>query len=102
VAGVRAFRPFPKEAVRKSLSRAKAVVVFEKSISYGNEGALCTEIKGALFGTESRPAMFNYIAGLGGRDVKSRELEAAAAECWTDLEAGRREKKTTWLNCITG
>ncbi len=102
VTGVRAFRPFPKEAVRKSLSRAKAVIVFEKSISYGNEGALCTEIKGVLFGTESRPAIYNYIAGLGGRDVKSRELEAAAAECWTDLEAGRREKKTTWLNCITG
>jgi pyruvate/2-oxoacid:ferredoxin oxidoreductase alpha subunit len=102
VTGVRAFRPFPKLAVRKALQGAKAAVVFEKSISYGNEGALCTEIKGALYGTGIEPAVYNYIAGLGGRDVKSRELEAAAGESWDDFQADRREKQTTWLNCVTG
>jgi pyruvate/2-oxoacid:ferredoxin oxidoreductase alpha subunit len=102
VVGIRVFRPFPKEAVRIALNKAKAILVFEKDISYGYEGALCTDLKAALYSTDIRVPVHNYIAGLGGRDVKPRELVEASEDSLKIIASGIREPKTTWINCFTG
>jgi pyruvate ferredoxin oxidoreductase alpha subunit len=52
-------------------------VIFDKNISYGNEGATCTEIKAALFEGGLRPRITNYIVGLGGKNIVAADLEAA-------------------------
>lgn len=77
VVALRVFRPFPAEPLREALSNAKHLVVFDKNISYGNEGATCTEIKAALFESGLRPAITNYIVGLGGKNVSVDDLEEA-------------------------
>lgn len=74
VLGLRVFRPFPKSELRQALGRKRLVVVFDKNISYGSEGAVCSDIKAALYGSVSNVIIRNYIVGLGGRDVKAREL----------------------------
>ena len=39
-------------------------------VSYGGSGGpVCSEIKAALYNEVSRPAIYSYIIGLGGRDV---------------------------------
>ncbi len=73
-AGVRLYRPFPDQAVVKLLSGAKQVAVFEKAVSYGNQGPLYTDIKSALYPQTNRPEIHNYILGLGGREIKTEEL----------------------------
>lgn len=102
VVGIRVFRPFPKEDVRKAFKNARAIVVFEKAISYGYEGGLCSDLKAALYGTEVRAPVYGYVAGLGGRDVKAKELAEAAKVSLADTQTGRMEKSTTWLNCHIG
>ncbi len=77
VVGLRIFRPFPKRDLVRALGRFRLVVVFDKSISYGNEGAMCSEIKAALYGSGTRATVHDFIVGLGGRDVKARELADA-------------------------
>lgn len=74
VLGLRVFRPFPKSSVVKALRNSQLVVVFDKSISYGNEGIICSEIKSALYGHNTDTAILNFIVGLGGRDIKVREI----------------------------
>jgi len=101
VVGIRVFRPFPKEDVRRALRKARAVVTFEKAVSYGYEGGLCSDLKAALYGTEVKAAVHGCIAGLGGRDVKARELAEAVKASLADIDDGRTEK-TLWLNCFTG
>ncbi len=101
VVGIRVFRPFPKEDVRRALRKARAVVTFEKAASYGYEGGLCSDLKAALYGTEVKAAVHGCIAGLGGRDVKARELAEAVKASLADIDDGRTEK-TLWLNCFTG
>jgi len=54
VVGIRVYRPFPREEVREAFEKTKAIVVFEKNISYGYEGALSADIKAALYGTGIR------------------------------------------------
>jgi pyruvate/2-oxoacid:ferredoxin oxidoreductase alpha subunit len=102
VVGIRVFRPFPKDEVISAFGHAKAIVVFEKGISYGYEGALCSDLKAALFGTDIKAPIHNYIAGLGGRDVKPRELVEAGKTTLAAVEAGRMNHEIKWLNCYTG
>jgi len=102
VVGIRVFRPFPAKNVKEAFRGAKGIIIFEKGISYGYEGALCSDLKAAFYGSENQAPVHNYIAGLGGRDVKARELADAARASWMEMQTGIVEKPTTWLNCYTG
>jgi len=86
VLGLRVFRPFPKSDVVRALRKSKLIVVFDKNISYGSEGATCSEIKSALYGTYINAAIRNYIVGLGGRDIKARELVDATRKAIASLK----------------
>jgi pyruvate/2-oxoacid:ferredoxin oxidoreductase alpha subunit len=78
VMGIRFYRPFPDEAVANALKGKKGVIVFEKAISYGYEGALTSDLKSALYehlaGTGALPTVQNFIAGIGGRDIRTEDL----------------------------
>jgi pyruvate ferredoxin oxidoreductase alpha subunit len=100
VVGIRVYRPFPRQEVREAFKDIPAIVVFEKNISYGYEGALSADIKAALYGTGLKPPVHNYIAGLGGRDVKARELAEATRSSLAAIAGGNRERQI-WLNCVT-
>ncbi len=88
VLGLRVFRPFPKADVVKALKRCRLIVVFDKNISYGSEGATCSEIKSALYGNNVSAVIRNFIVGLGGRDVKARELADAVKKSLPSLKEG--------------
>ena len=52
VVGIRVFRPFPeKKEVVAAYRNAKAIILFEKSVSYGYEGGLCSDLKAAFYGS---------------------------------------------------
>ncbi len=72
------FRPFPREDVRELLLGRKRVAVVDRNISFGQEGIFCTEVKASLYGQDGAPPVLGFIAGLGGRDVKVRDLLAIA------------------------
>jgi pyruvate/2-oxoacid:ferredoxin oxidoreductase alpha subunit len=101
VVGIRVFRPFPNEDAIAAYRNAKAIILFEKSISYGYEGGLCSDLKAAFYGTGISAVIHDHVAGLGGRDVKARELVEAVKSSLSRIQAGERELKTTWLNCQT-
>jgi pyruvate/2-oxoacid:ferredoxin oxidoreductase alpha subunit len=88
VLGLRVFRPFPKDSLAKALKKARLIVVFDKNISYGSEGATCSGIKSALYGSPVNAAIRNFIVGLGGRDVKARELADAVRQSLPSLKTG--------------
>lgn len=68
---VRLFRPFPQELIRQALSGVAKVAVIDRNISFGMGGIFAQEIKSALYNVpeRSRPPVFGFIAGLGGRDT---------------------------------
>jgi pyruvate ferredoxin oxidoreductase alpha subunit len=85
VVGVRAYRPFPAEALGNALARVESVTVFEKDISYGYSGALATDLKGALYDAMLRPKFSSFVAGLGGRDVTPETLARTATGVITGM-----------------
>ncbi len=74
---IRVFRPFPAEDVAKALARAKRVAVLDKNISLGSKGAVALEVRDALYG--SGIPVRDYILGLGGRDVRKKDIREIVA-----------------------
>ncbi len=66
---MRVFRPFPFAAVQRALLGVPKVAVIDRNISFGHSGIFYSEIKSALYGHRNAPALFGFIAGLGGRDI---------------------------------
>ena len=101
VLGLRVFRPFPKVGVLKALKKSRLVVIFDKNISYGMEGATCSEIKSALYGSSIRAVIRNFIVGLGGRDVKAREMVDAVNKSLLSAKEGDLNKEfPEWICAI--
>jgi len=73
LARLRVFRPFPKEEIIK-LSKNSDLIVIDRNISIGMEGALYTEVKASLFG-KTDAKVNGFIAGLGGKDVTFKDIE---------------------------
>src|SRR5208337_4998647 len=81
-----AFRPFPAEALREALARARDVIVIDKAIDVGMGGPLASNIAIALRELEDPPTMHSAIVGLGGRPVPKTSLHRlfrqAAVQPW--------------------
>jgi len=76
------FRPFPAEALRDALIRAKHVVVVEKSFSVGMGGQLANTVGLALRNNRVAPQVHSVIAGLGGRSITRPSLERVFRQAW--------------------
>ncbi|MCK4902124.1 MAG: pyruvate ferredoxin oxidoreductase [Thermoplasmatales archaeon] len=73
LARLRAFRPFPQEEILK-LSKKADLIIIDRNISPGIEGAVFTEVKASLY-NKSDAKVYGYIAGLGGKDVPFNDIE---------------------------
>lgn len=69
VLSIVSYRPFPAEAIRKALKKAKKVIVLEKAFAVGIGGILFQEISLALKNTKTE--VKSVVAGLGGRAITS-------------------------------
>ncbi|MFW6231125.1 MAG: pyruvate ferredoxin oxidoreductase, partial [Nanoarchaeota archaeon] len=91
------FRPFPVEEVLKELEGRKAVAVMDRSESFGAMGAaLFNEVRSALFESEKKPKIINYVYGLGGRDCDDESLMTVFAEL-KELEHQDHYEKVRYL-----
>ena len=94
---LRVFRPFPLEALQELGKRVKVFVVIDRDVSFGMEGALFTEVKSTLYHLEEKPLVLGFIAGLGGRDVRVRDLTRAARKGLNALKKGVKYPKEEWV-----
>lgn len=74
---LRYLRPFPNSEISEALKKAKAVGVLEKDISFGNEGTIYTNVNSALYKAGLNIPSYNFIGGLGGRDITKENIEEA-------------------------
>ncbi len=99
VVGIRVFRPFPLEQLASVLKGVKAIAALDRSSPHGTVGALFNELSGALFNTDTKAVMTNYIYGLGGRDLTKAHLHSIFSDLKANADAG---KPTTPLQQYIG
>jgi pyruvate/2-oxoacid:ferredoxin oxidoreductase alpha subunit len=102
VLNVRLYRPFPAARVAAAIrdTGCRGIAVMEKDVSYGYEGALCSDLKAALFDHRVDAFAHSYILGLGGRDVGTADIIEGLKKSYAYLDKPRNEqnKDQEWLN----
>ena len=87
---VRCYRPFPKEYFASLGGRFKGVGVIDRSISFGFDGTLFSEVKSAMYGSTAK--MQNYIVGLGGRDIPKEIIEEMFEKLQKSVDGGNEDE----------
>jgi len=82
---IRAFRPFPKEAIYDSLQGMKKILVMEKALSLGLGGILLNEMKTVFYGKKKQPQICGFIVGLGGRDIPNQSIMEAVNKVESEM-----------------
>jgi len=73
---LRLWRPFPFEELRQSIKDADVLIILDRAISFGGPGgAVCSEIKAAVYNEAKRPKIVSFVGGLGGRDITADGFE---------------------------
>ena len=93
---LRFLRPYPTDEVRKVVSKVKAFGVYDRAVSFGVSGPQYIEAKSALYGL-TIPTV-NFIAGLGGRDVTTNDIEKMFDALLDVAKAGKVKKNVVWIN----
>ena len=84
VVRIRYMRPFPNEEIAAVLKNVKAYAVLEKDIIFGNEGTVFTNVNSALKKAGADVRGYNFIGGLGGRNISAADIE----KIYTDIANG--------------
>ncbi len=86
----RVYRPFPVDEIASALSRFKAIAVMDKADSFNAAGGpLFTDVTSAMYAKSVfGPKVINYIYGLGGRDVRTDDIELVFNNLLKIVETG--------------
>lgn len=87
------FRPFPQNEIRDSLKHLKSLAVLDRSVSFGSDAPLFSEIKNALYFLDKKPRLQSYVFGLGGRDLFEKEIE----EVFDELLKNKAAEKVKYI-----
>ncbi len=95
---LRFFRPFPVEQLKALPASVKAVGIIDRDISFGYEGAVGSEVKAALKGSDKAgiPAL-NFIAGIAGRDITPKTIRTMY-EKLQNAASGGEEKEVQFMD----
>ena len=66
---IRFLRPFPEEELISLAKHVKGIGVLEKDVSFGHEGTVYTNVNSAIAKARTSIPSYNFVAGLGGRDI---------------------------------
>jgi len=88
---IRLWRPFPFDAFKNASLNAKQLVVIDRAISVGACGPVASEVKAALYEGHQRPSIYNFVAGLGGRDVAPSDFVKMVVKAEIEMEEGNKE-----------
>lgn len=66
---LRAYRPFPFDALRAACAGLNELIVLERALSPGFGGIVSSEVHSALVNMKPAPRIHSFAVGLGGRDI---------------------------------
>lgn len=93
VLGLRLFRPFPRDLIVSPLANGARVAIVDRDFSPGLGGILAQEIRSALHGARCIPPVYEFIAGLGGKDVTDEDIEEIIERTYKTRTPG----ESTWI-----
>lgn len=73
---LRQWRPFPAKEVMQAIADASQVAVLDRLLSPGSQaGPLGLELRSMYYGQDDAPIIWDFVAGLGGRQISRRTFK---------------------------
>ena len=95
---IRVYRPFPAEEIAKALAHVKAVAILDKTDGLNAAGGpVFTDVTSALYSNNISIKAINYIYGIGGRDVRTDDIEEVYNELIKIKDTGVVENVYNYL-----
>lgn len=95
---IRVFRPFPFDEIREALKNVKVIAVMDRCEGFSAAGGpLFAEVRSSMYDCIKRPYLINYIYGLGGRDVRTQDIETVYSDLFKILESSDMGKVYRYL-----
>lgn len=93
------FRPFPKKIVAEALKNIKNVAVIDRISSVGSMGPLYEEVLNSIQLSDcEKKNVFSFVAGLGGRDINEKTVNAVFEYVDNANETNERPTDTIWID----
>lgn len=94
----RVYRPFPKDAMLKAITKAKIVGILDRADTMSTMGGhLYNDCRSILYDAKVRPLLKNYVYGLGGRDISIEDIEAIYNELLGIQKTGKVDKDIVYF-----
>jgi pyruvate/2-oxoacid:ferredoxin oxidoreductase alpha subunit len=91
---LRFFRPFPLQEIKELGEQVEAVGVYDRSMSFGTAGPTYIETRYALYGYTI--PILNFLAGLGGRDVATKDI-SLMFDRLLEAKEGKIKNEIVWI-----
>lgn len=94
------FRPFPTEEVQDCLKKFKVVGIIDRDYSYGSPysgGILYNEFRSALYDLPTRPKVYGFICGLGGREVTIDGVTEMINMMLETAKSNKVDREVVWI-----
>ena len=94
------FRPFPTEEVQDCLKKFKVVGIIDRDYSYGSPysgGILYNEFRSALYDLPTRPKVYGFICGLGGREVTIDGVTEMINMMLETAKSNKVDREVAWI-----
>ena len=78
---IKLFRPFPYDPIAEALKNAKHIAVFDRTVSFGSNAPLCSEIIQAMSTIPGgKYTIQSCVYGLGGREILKDDIKKVFEE----------------------
>ncbi|MFC1920318.1 transketolase C-terminal domain-containing protein [Chloroflexota bacterium] len=94
---LRAFRPFPKEALEESLRSAELVIMLDRAVSSGYGGVVYPELAASLSNLTTKPYVLDYIIGLANKKITVPQLSSLVTSSLADYKNGTIINPIQWI-----
>jgi pyruvate ferredoxin oxidoreductase alpha subunit len=76
LARIRLWRPLPQAELIRELGNARIIAVLDRMLTPGGTGGPVGEaLRSIFYPLEKRPVIYDYVAGLGGREINRRTFK---------------------------
>ncbi|MBS4031948.1 MAG: pyruvate ferredoxin oxidoreductase [Clostridiales bacterium] len=96
---LRMFRPFPAQELVDALSHIKAAAVLDRSDTLAGSigGPVFVELRSAFYEAEKKPRLYNFIYGLGGRELDINMMKQTVETIQTGMSDGVVQSSVAYL-----
>jgi len=94
---LRSFIPFPSEDFNRIASEVGAIGMIDRSVCPGQGGPVFHQIRSHTYEVEDRPNVLEFHAGLGGKEVRVRDVVKIGEKTLKAARGGAVESQIEWI-----